>query len=187
MRQLVRFLPVFNQRTARQPDAFVKTKSLFDPILVPELPTPIGLRFARMASGSRLRHTPKNGFDRFVRANEKLQFHLFELPRTESKIARINLVAESLSYLRDSERNLLPGSIQHIFELHEDRLRRFWTEVREVVSALDRSDVGLQHQVEWPWLSQQAPVLRVISGRVFNRLGCFSLKLHGIAIPHCAI
>ena len=48
MRQFLRFLPVFLERRARQPDAFVELDALLDPILVPDLPAPRRLRLKRV-------------------------------------------------------------------------------------------------------------------------------------------
>jgi hypothetical protein len=88
--------------------------------------------------------------DRFIGPDEEFKFHLFEFARTKRVIARIDLVAKCLSDLADAERNFLPGSVEDIFELHEDRLRGFGTQIGSIVIRLDRADVGPEHQVEHP-------------------------------------
>src|SRR6266705_1914368 len=102
-----------------------------------------------------------NGFDGFIRANEKFEFHLLELARTESKIARVDLVAEGFADLADTERHLLTGGFEDVFELREDGLSSF------------RADVGLEHQIEWARLGQQAAIFRIIRGRVLELAGAF--------------
>ena len=141
MREFLRLLPVFLQRRARQADAFVKRDALLDPVFVPGLPAPIGLRSSELRSSAvgssdrslLRRHAAGDGFDDFVRLDEKFQFHLLELARAEGEIARRDLVAERLADLRDAERHFLPRGFQHIFELRENRLRGFRAEIGDVV------------------------------------------------------
>src|SRR5471030_2863346 len=96
----------------------------------------------------RARHAAVDGFDDFIRLDEKFQFHLLELARAEGEIAGRDLVAERLADLRDAERDALARRFQNIFELRENRLRRFGAEIRDIVFRLDRPDVSLQHQVK---------------------------------------
>jgi hypothetical protein len=44
VRQLLFLLPVLDQRLAAQPDALVPFDALLDPVLMPQLPAPVGLR-----------------------------------------------------------------------------------------------------------------------------------------------
>ena len=48
-----------------------------------------------------------------ARLAEEFQFHLFEFSGPEDKVARCDLISERLTYLCDSERNLLSGSSLH--------------------------------------------------------------------------
>src|SRR6266513_954909 len=59
------------------------------------------------------------------------EFHLLELARTKSEIARINFVPKRFADLSDAEWQLLARNLEDIFELHENGLRRFWTEVSQ--------------------------------------------------------
>ena len=77
-----------------------------------------------------------DGFDDFIRLDEKFQFHLLELARAEGEIARRDFVAERLADLRDAERDFLPRRFQHIFELRENRLRGFGAEISDVRPSL---------------------------------------------------
>ena len=58
------------------------------------------------------------------------------------------VVAERLADLRDAERDLLAGGFKDVFELGKDGLGGFWPQIGDIVGALDRADVGLEHQVE---------------------------------------
>src|SRR5262245_44461575 len=66
VREFVRLLPVLDQGSARQTDVLVITESLLYPILVPNLPTPIGLRLAGMTCTGRLGHAAINRLNGFV-------------------------------------------------------------------------------------------------------------------------
>src|SRR5258706_1963043 len=99
MSQLVRLLPILDQRIAGQADAFVKAQPFLDPILVPDLPAPGRLRFAGMARASRTGHLAINGFDGLIGPDEEFQFHLLELARSESVITRIDFVSKRFANL----------------------------------------------------------------------------------------
>ena len=140
VRQLLLLLPVFDQRVAAQADALVPLDALLDPVLVPELPAPIGLRVegcglrvgqARDRAGHFLHH--------LVGADEELQFHLLELARAEGEVARVDLVAERLADLANAKRHPLARDIQHVLELDEDGLRRFGAQVGRCFRAFDRA------------------------------------------------
>ena len=121
-----------------------------------------------MRAGER-RHGARNLLHHFVRADEILELHLLELARAEGEVPRVDLVAERFADLADAKRHPLTRHLQRVLELHEDRLRRLRPEIRDVVSALHRANVGLEHQVEWPRLRQQAAVLGIVAGRVQHR------------------
>src|SRR5207249_4758762 len=71
-------LPILRKRSARQTDVFVKTDAFHDPVLMPDLPAPIGLRRAGIEPGRWRCDGAVNGFDGFIGLDEKLQFHLLE-------------------------------------------------------------------------------------------------------------
>ena len=178
MRQLLRLLPILFQRRARQADALVELDSFLNPILVPQLPAPIRLRFARMPRACRRRHRARNDFHRFVRLDEEFQLHLFELTRAEGEIARRHFVAERLAGLRDAERDFLAGRLQHVLELREDRLRRFRPEIGDAVITLHGTDVSLEHQVERAWFGELSTVFRIEPLRVLNLLCAFTQQFN---------
>jgi hypothetical protein len=64
---------------------------------------------------------------------------LLELARAKGEIARINLVPKRFPDLRDAERQLLARHIQHILELHENRLRRFGRRYAIEAGSADRA------------------------------------------------
>ena len=86
-----------------------------------------------------------NRLDDFVRLDEKFQFHLLELARAEGVIARRDFVAERLADLRDAERDALPRRFQDIFELRENRLRGFGTQINNIFFAFDWPSVRFEH------------------------------------------
>src|SRR3978361_1013492 len=59
-------------------------------------------------------------------ANKKLHFHLFKFPHAENELTGNNLVTESLSCLRNAERNFHPAAFLHIQEIYKNTLGRFW-------------------------------------------------------------
>src|SRR5438128_11677031 len=95
-----------------------------------------------------VRDTGSDCFSCFVRPDEKLELHLLEFARTEGEVARIDLVAKRLPNLANAERHFLARNFQHGFELRENGLRGFRAEVGYVFFALDRADIGFEHEVE---------------------------------------
>ena len=126
MRQFFRLLPIFDERVARETDALVKADAFLDPLFVPRFPAPTGLRrFVFRVPSSEFRNrsnATRDGFDRFVRSYEELKFHLLELARAESEVARIDFIAKGLANLANAKGNFLPRNLEHIFELGEDGL-----------------------------------------------------------------
>ena len=60
---------------------------------------------------------------------EILHFHLLELAHTENELTGNNLVAESLTYLCDTKRNLHTTGLLHIEVVDENTLCRFGTQI----------------------------------------------------------
>src|SRR5207247_10389402 len=60
------------------------------------------------------------------------QFHLLELARAKSEIARVNFVAKRFADLRDAEWQFLSRNFQNIFELDEDGLSCLGSQVSDV-------------------------------------------------------
>ena len=123
----------------------------------------------RRASGQR--------HHRFVRLNEKLQFHLLEFARPERKVAGINLVPKRLAYLANPERRLLTRHVQHVLELREDRLRGFRSQIRGVLLALNGPDARLEHEIERTRLGEQRAIFGVEPDGVFDLLRAFADEL----------
>src|ERR1043166_3553352 len=168
-------LPVFDERVAAQADALIPLEALLDPILVPKFPAPSGLRDE--GRGTRVGQTgDRTGhlLDDFIGPDEKLQFHLLEFTRAKSEVARVDLVAKGFADLANTEGNSLPGNIERVCELNEDGVRGFGTEVGDILLALDRTDVGLEYDVERPELGQQPTRLRVIPNTVAGLFGSLS-------------
>src|SRR5262245_42774889 len=118
---------------------------------MPHLPAPIGLRFAGMAGARGSRDAAVDGLGRFVRADEKFEFHLLKFAGAKREITRVNFISKSLSDLTDAEWNFLARTFEHVFKLDEDCLSSFRAKIRFVLVAFDGADVGLQHQIECAW------------------------------------
>ena len=86
--------------------------------------------------------------------DEVLHFHLFEFPSSEDEILRGDLVAKRLPDLGDAEGRPLPGGLEHVGEVGEHPLGRLRTQVGHRPLVLDRSGVGLEHQVEGTGLGE---------------------------------
>ena len=117
-------------------------------------------------------------FHAFTRRHEIFHLHLFELDRTENEVFDRHLVAETFADLRDAERHLHAGRLQHVRKLHEHRLRRFRPQVyrrfgqrrfgrgagvgafthglfdrrHHVAHRIDRTEEGAEHQVEFAFV-----------------------------------
>src|SRR5690606_37844568 len=65
-----------------------------------------------------------------TRANKKLHFHLFEFPLAENKLARYDLVPESLSGLCYTERNFHPSGLLDIEKVDKNSLCGLRTKVQ---------------------------------------------------------
>ena len=94
----------------------------------------------------------------FGRRHEELHLHLLELARPEDEVAGRDLVAEGLADLGDPEGGLLAGELEHVLEVDEDPLSGLGAQVGDRTRLLDRSDRGLEHQVEVACLGQVALV-----------------------------
>lgn len=84
--------------------------------------------------------------------DEELHFHLLELARAENEVARGDLVAKALAYLADAEGRFLARGRHHVGEVDEDALRGLRTQIVQALLGLDRTQVGLEHHVEFAGL-----------------------------------
>ena len=85
---------------------------------------------------------------------EVLDLHLLKLTRAEDVVARVDFVAERLADLRDAEGQLHAAGIEHIFVLHENRLRSLRSQISDLLAGC--AEIGLQHQVELTRLGEFA-------------------------------
>ena len=83
-----------------------------------------------------------------IRLTEKLQFHLFELSCTESKVSRCNLISERLSNLRNTEGQFLSRRSLHILKVHKNALCGFRTKINGVLRIFRHTLEGFKHQIE---------------------------------------
>ena len=143
------FFRVVVKRKARFRDAdpVEPIHAIFNPALVKRLPIRVG-------------------------RNEIFDFHLLELAGTENEVARINFVAESLTRLRNPERHFDAPGIDDIFEIDENALRGFRSQVSDRRFVAQRTDVGLEHHVERARRRERAGLARRRrrNQRVFFRL-----------------
>ena len=63
----------------------------------------------------------------FTRAYKILNFHLFKLAQAEDKVAGRDLVAESLPYLRKTERKFWVERVNNVLKVNEHAACGFWT------------------------------------------------------------
>ena len=122
---------------------------------------------------------------RFVlaRRDEVLDLHLLELAHAEDEVARRDLVAERLADLRDAERQLAIGRVEHVLEVDEDALRRLGPQVGERLRIGDRADLRLEHHVERPRLGQVA-VEPQFGAHVVRRAGRRASASCSCAVDH---
>ena len=103
-------------------------------------------------------------------AAEILDFHLLEFAGTEDVVARVDLIAEGFADLRDAKGELLARCVEHIAEIHKDRLRGLRAEINKVVLALKRTGVAFEHEVEVARLREvAASALRAVFFAVLLR------------------
>ncbi len=91
-----------------------------------------------------------------VRRDEELHLHLLELARAEDEVAGRDLVAKRLADLRDAERRLLAGELQHVLEVHEDALGGLRAQVHRRAGLLHGPHRRLEHEVEVARLGEVA-------------------------------
>ena len=96
-------------------------------------------------------------FQLLTRTNEELHLHLLELAHTEDELTSDNLVAECLTNLRNSERNLHTARLLHVQEVHEDTLCGLRTKINLHCAVCRRTHLCREHQVE---LTYVGPVAR---------------------------
>src|SRR5439155_25244432 len=90
---------------------------------------------------------------RFVRMAEELDLHLLELPAAEGVIARVDLVAEGLASLSNSERQFEPSAVEDVVEVDEDALGSLGAKIGHRSCVFQGTHEGLEHQVECTRLS----------------------------------
>ena len=101
-------------------------------------------------------------------ADEKLHLHLLELPCSESKIPRRDLVAEGLADLADSEGELFPGGVHHVGEINEDSLCSLRSQPYLVSRILHGPHECAEHEIETAWLGELTPA--VAAAEFFRRV-----------------
>ena len=85
---------------------------------------------------------------------EELDLHLLEFARSKRVVSRRDLVAETLPDLRNAKRDAHARTVEHILEVDKDSLCCLRPQECCSFLAAERADVGLEHQVEFPWGGQ---------------------------------
>jgi hypothetical protein len=85
---------------------------------------------------------------------EELDLHLLELARAEGVVARVDLVAKSLTDLGNAERHLHPRRVHHVLEIGKNTLGGLGTEIGRAASVLHRANMRREHKVELPRIGQ---------------------------------
>ena len=82
---------------------------------------------------------------------EKFKLHLLELAHAENEVSGRYFVAEGFAYLTYSERHAHTRSALNVFEVDENTLRGFGTEVDGVYRIFGHTLKCLKHQVEFSY------------------------------------
>src|SRR5699024_6229981 len=69
--------------------------------------------------------------------DEEFHLHLLKLTSTQEQVTRGDLIAESLTSIGDAKRSLHARRGHHIFEVYEDTLCRFGTQVVQTFVIID--------------------------------------------------
>ena len=88
--------------------------------------------------------------------NKELHLHLFEFAHTEDKLSGNNLVAESLTYLGNTEGQLHTTGFLYIQVVHKDTLSCLGTQVDGAGTIGCATHFGLEHQVELTYIGPVA-------------------------------
>ena len=80
---------------------------------------------------------------------EGLELHLLELDRSESEVARGDLISESLTDLTDAERELSPHATLYIQVVNIFALRVFGTKINNALCIVRNSPVCLEHKIKF--------------------------------------
>ena len=114
--------------------------------------------------------------------DEELHLHLLKFTHAENELSCHYLVAERLSYLRNTERNLHTTSLLHIQVVDKNTLSRLWAKIDLVRSIAHRAHLGREHQVE---LSYIGPVFSATDGIDNLLIEYYLLKHLQIRTLHC--
>src|SRR5262245_37673326 len=102
------------------------------------------------------------GLEILRRFAEIFYLHLLEFTGAKGEVSRRDLVAESLSDLRDSERKFAAHRLLHVQKIDEDSLRGFGPKIGKPRLVLHGPDIGLKHQIEIARRSKLAPAFRTV-------------------------
>src|SRR5579871_2636279 len=112
-----------------------------------------------------------------ARMHKVLDLHLLQFTDTEEEVAWGDLIAERLADLRDAERQLAVGGIQHVLEVDEHALRRFRAQIGIGIRIGEGTDLGFEHQIEGARLRQLALALAGVELGMFQALCILELIL----------
>ena len=73
---------------------------------------------------------------------------MFEFDDAEDEIAGRDFVAKCFADLRDAKGNLDAHGVDDVFEIDENRLRRFRTQIGDIPLLPRFAHVGRKHQIE---------------------------------------
>jgi hypothetical protein len=89
--------------------------------------------------------------DFFIIFYEIFYFHLIEFSHSKHEVPRSDFISESLSRLSDAKWYPDSHGIQDVFEIDENPLRGFWSQVDVGSFAFNHSLLGFEHQIEFFW------------------------------------
>ena len=109
---------------------------------------------------------------------EEFQLHLFKFSGTEGEVTGCDFVTEGFTNLTDTEGQFFSCGSLHIFEVYEDTLCGFGTQINHVFRILCYALEGLEHQVK---LTDICEVMRA-AGRACNLIIVYEF-LHFFICP----
>ena len=83
-----------------------------------------------------------------TRLAEEFKFHLLELTHAENEVTGRDFVTERFTDLTDTKGEFLSRRTLYVYEVGENTLRRFGTEINGIFSVFGNALESLKHKVE---------------------------------------
>ena len=122
--------------------------------------------------------------------DKELHLHLLELSHAEDKLSSHDLIAEGLTDLRDTERNLHAAGLLHVEVVDKNTLGRFRSEVDGAAAVGGGAHLGFEHEVKLSHLSPVACAADrandlLVEDDLAESFEVGGVHGHGIALVEC--